>query len=511
MVIDKSSAKFSVFPDSYLAWVAVIFLVLAVKLSGIASHGSLARLPGPWYTRFTSALYTYHQIQGRAPVYVQSLHAKYGPIVRTAPHEVDVSDPTAAQTIYRIKGEFLKSPWYKTLVLGTPNIFNATDPRVHRHRRRHLSQPLSESGLRSVVPLIDKKIQLAIERMAFEMKDRGAADIYKWWLFMATDIIGLLSFGDSFEMLKKGEKNQYVMDIEATGDTFMVRTAFPSLTRWLRKLPSVLCPKSLKTANEVEDRTMQYAHNCLQRHQRHMLESPDTAIHTLFSKLYRGPTTGGNESALTPLELTVDAQAYIIGGSDTLSKTLSYLVWAVCRTPGVQQKLVREIQQRLPLPGQTSFTDAQVRELPYLAMVIEETLRLYPAVPAALPRIVPPDAPELCGQRLPVGTIVTTSAYCLHRDPVAFSEPERFWPERWQNPTKSMKDAFLPFGGGSRVCLGLHLARLEIRLAAARFFHSFPNVEISNLEGMSDDDMEPQWYFVLTPKGKRCLIQQVGV
>lgn len=57
----------------------------------------------------------------------------------------------------------------------------------------------------------------------------------------------------------------------------------------------------------------------------------------------------------------------------------------------------------------------------------------------------------------------------------------------------------------------MHLARLEIRLAAARFFHRFPNVEISSLEGMSDDDMEAQWYFVLTPKGKRCLIQQAYV
>ncbi|KAK8092844.1 hypothetical protein PG999_014431 [Apiospora kogelbergensis] len=533
MAFDKSGGKGSVLPDTYLPWLAVFFVVLAVKVSVIletrtgppcfgmrltdylqlftaASYNSLARLPGPWYTKFTSVLYTYHQLRGRAPLYVQSLHAKYGPIVRTAPHEVDISDPAAVQTIYRVKGEFLKSPWYKTLALGTPNVFNATDPLVHRRRRRNLSQPLSETGLRSVVPLIDRKVQLAIEKMAFEMKERGAADIYKWWLFMATDLIGLLSFGESFGMLEKGKKNQYIKDIESTGNTFMVRAALPSLTRWLRKVPFALPLECLKTANEVEARTMQYAHDCLQRHQRLVLESPETALDTLFSKLYRTPTVGGDESALTPLELTADAQAYIIGGSDTLSKTLTYLVWAVCRTPGVRQKLVREIRQRLPLPGQTSFTDAQVRELPYLAMVIEETLRLYPAVPAALPRVVPPDAPELCGHRLPAGAIVTMSAYCLHRDPDAFPDPERFWPERWQNPTKRMKDVFLPFGGGSRVCLGLHLARLEIRLAAARFFHRFPDVEMSTLEGMSDADMEPQWYFVLTPRAKRCLVQQAG-
>lgn len=125
--------------------------------------------------------------------------------MRTSPHEADISDPTAAHTIYRIKGEFLKSPWYDSLVLGVPNVFNATDPNVHRRRRRLLSQPLSESGLRSLIPIIDGKIQKAIDKMAWEMNERGAADMYKWWLFMATDIIGALSFGDCFQMLDKGE------------------------------------------------------------------------------------------------------------------------------------------------------------------------------------------------------------------------------------------------------------------------------------------------------------------
>ncbi|KAK7947105.1 Cytochrome P450 monooxygenase azaI [Apiospora aurea] len=508
MVIDQNSIK--------VAWVVVILLVVVIKLSHIALRGPLARLPGPWYTRFTSAVYTYHQVRGQAPVYVHKLHAKYGqhcnperaaiglfssrPIVRTTPHEADVSDPAAVQAIYRIKGEFLKSPWYDSLALGAPNVFNATDPIVHRRRRRLLSQPLSDTGLRGLIPVIDGKIQKAIDRMAWEMKDRGAADMYKWWLFMATDIIGALSFGDCFRMLDKGEKNQYVIDLESTGDTFMVRAAFPSLTGWIRKVPVPFVPlASLKAANEVECRTMNYAHESLQWHRRLVEENPETAVPTLFSKFY-------NDTTITAREMAVDAQAYIIGGSDTLSKTLTYLVWAVCRNPSVKEKLVREIQQRLPLASQqrSGITDAQVRDLPYLAMVIEETLRLYPAVPSALPRV----PPELCGRRLPAGATVTTSAYCLHRDPMAFPGPERFVPERWQNPTKRMKDAFMAFGGGSRVCLGMHLARLEIRLAAARFFHRFPDVEISSLEGMSDDDMEAQWYFVLTPKGKRCLIQQ---
>ena len=53
----------------------------------------------------------------------------------------------------------------------------------------------------------------------------------------------------------------------------------------------------------------------------------------------------------------------------------------------------------------------------------------------------------------------------------------------------------------------MHLARMEMRLATALFFRSFPDARVSSLEGMSDKDMEEQIYFLLAPKGKRCLVE----
>lgn len=76
---------------------------------------------------------------------------------------------------------------------------------MHRRFRRLLSSPLSESGLKAFLPQIDSKVNLVIQRMEEEYKTRGATDIYKWWLFMATDVIGELSFGESFRMLENGK------------------------------------------------------------------------------------------------------------------------------------------------------------------------------------------------------------------------------------------------------------------------------------------------------------------
>lgn len=131
---------------------------------------------------------------------------KSGPVVRIGPREVDVSDPKAAQTIHNIMDGFAKAPWYRDSVVGdTPNVFQTIDPQAHARRWRILSQPLSEIGLRSVLPVIDERVQLAIAKMAGEMKKKGFVDVYKWCHLMTTDIIGLLSFGEAFGMLEDGE------------------------------------------------------------------------------------------------------------------------------------------------------------------------------------------------------------------------------------------------------------------------------------------------------------------
>jgi cytochrome P450 len=55
--------------------------------------------------------------------------------------------------------------------------------------------------------------------------------------------------------------------------------------------------------------------------------------------------------------------------------------------------------------------------------------------------------------------------------------------------------------------LGVHLARMELRLTTARFFTTFPNAKLSSLEGFKEAEMDPDMFFLLTPSGHRCLIE----
>jgi hypothetical protein len=97
--------------------------------------------------------------------------------------------------------------------------------------------------------------------------------------------------------------------------------------------------------------------------------------------------------------------------------------------------------------------------------------------------------------------------YYLCKQSVPRANDTRFDPSRWEQPTRQMEDALMPFGGGSRTCIGMHLARAELRLSTARFFRKFPKATISTKEGMTVEDMDQIAYFLMSPKGKRCIVQ----
>lgn len=160
---------------------------------------------------------------------------------------------------------------------------------------------------------------------------------------------------------------------------------------------------------------MDYADESINRYKRLLDASPDNVKPTLFSKLYNAGKEG-----LSDAEIRDDATDLIVAGSDTTANTLTYLTWAVCKTPVIRQALVAEVAT---LPKR--FSDKDIQKLTYLNQVIDEALRLYPAVPCALPRIVPPQGATFGGHWVPGGSTVTTQLWSLHRDPVAFPEPEK--------------------------------------------------------------------------------------
>ncbi|KAG6001614.1 hypothetical protein E4U43_001282 [Claviceps pusilla] len=422
--------------------------------------------------------------------------ALIGPIVRVSPTAVAVANIEDLKTIYTIKETYRKSEFYQLMTGGSQSVFGTTNVERHRKLRRLLAAQMSETSLKSMLPQISSHVDLAIRKMKEEAEARGVIDVYKWCTFLTTDVVGELSFGESFHMLERGKKNQYIEDVENITIVGAYRAAFPLLLGLIAKHNKMLpfLNKVLSMATRLRD----YSTQSLAKYQKQVETDPAKAKKTFFAKLFKAE----EDEKLGFDDIVANGQTFIIAGSDTTANTLTYLLWAISKRPDLRAALLKELRA---LPK--DFAESDLRGLPLLNQTIEETLRLYPAVPAMLPRTVPAGGAHLSGYYLKEGTWVGAQAYTMNRDPTIFENPETFDPQRWANPTKAMREAFMTYGLGSRVCIGMHLANIELRLTAARFLLEFPNARVSTRQGMSDTDMDMTAIFLLAPRGKRCLIE----
>jgi cytochrome P450 len=176
-------------------------------------------------------------------------------------------------------------------------------------------------------------------------------------------------------------------------------------------------------------------------------------------------------SALSDDEVRHQAMTLMFAGHDTATSTISFLLYELARHPHVLARLYEE-QDRV-LGGAAPTAGQIARELPELDMALDETLRLYP--PAWVgPRRAVADF-EFEGHRVPAGTYVAYSSWASHRLPEVFPEPEAFLPERFtpERKAKLPKGAYVPFGAGSRTCIGMRFGQMEIKAVISLLLRRF--------------------------------------
>ncbi|KAK2026302.1 cytochrome P450 [Colletotrichum zoysiae] len=481
-----TTLDFMVVEYGLLAFLAIFFGRIIV--TGFTCR--IRHVPGPWYTCFSHYVLKFYSLIGRRMYYVHSLHQVYGPVVRISPIQVAVADPEGFVAIHKIGAGFLKGPWYKSInPAAEPGIFAMIDPKKHAKRRKLFARAFTSASLRrNWDPVVRNKAERAVERIKANALN-GTADLVKWWTLMTSDIIAHLSFGESFDMLELGEKNEYIKALESVMVLTAIIYELPLLYRLARLLPFISIHNVLAAQGTVDSHAAKAAANL--RRNGHSAN--------LFGNML-AESEVDEKSDLTEDHIKAEAGNLIVAGSDTTSVTLTYLVWAVLKKPNLQARLEEELTG---VDGE--LNDATLERLPLLNAVIDETLRLYGAAPGSLPRSVPPGGATLGGSFIPEGTVVETQAYTLHRNPDVFPDPLRFDETRFLTPdsvTMQQKQLFTPWGAGTRICLGMHLARMELRLATAIFFRDCRGVRLA--DNMTDDMMEMENFFLVSPAGHRC-------
>jgi len=160
-------------------------------------------------------------------------------------------------------------------------------------------------------------------------------------------------------------------------------------------------------------------------------------------------------------QLRDEMMTLFLAGHETTANALTWTWYLLSQHPDVEARLLSETER--VLRGRPP-TAADLPNLPYSEMVVREAMRLYPPAPGFARE--PIEDVAIGGYVVPKGSMVSIMTYALHRDPRFFHDPESFDPERfaagWEE--RIPRYAYLPFGGGPRVCIGSGFAMMESRL-----------------------------------------------
>ncbi|WP_128548206.1 cytochrome P450 [Larkinella soli] len=198
---------------------------------------------------------------------------------------------------------------------------------------------------------------------------------------------------------------------------------------------------------------------------------------------------------MTDKQLRDEVTTIFMAGHETTANALSWALYLLADHPEVVRKMREEIDRVLGPDGLP--TVETLRELTYVMQVIQETMRLYP--PAWIFSRQPLRTDQFGEYRIvmPGARAVLICPYLLHRDPKYWAAPDRFDPDHFrpervrERPTY----AYLPFGGGPRMCIGNNFALMEMQIVLALLVRSF------DFQRVGRKEVEPEPGITLRPKG----------
>lgn len=302
-------------------------------------------------------------------------------------------------------------------------------------RQRRLAQPAFHH--QRVRQYADAMVRQAERTVAsFELGE--VRDIHKDMMRLTLDVVAETLFGTDVRLVSE----QIGTAVDAFTKRFSGFRVFLPLS-----IPTPGNRRFRRSLRQLDEIVYAIIRERRERHQ----ETSD-----LLSMLLAAATEEGG--GMSDKQLRDEVMTLLLAGHETTALVLSFASYLLALHPRVEEELVAEIARVL---GDRPATAADLPSLTYAEAVIRESMRLYPPAWA-----IGREARSRCrigGYDVEPGTQLWIAQWVLHRDPQYFPNPERFEPERWTDDfVKQLpRSAYLPFGGGPRVCIGNAFAMME--------------------------------------------------
>lgn len=198
-----------------------------------------------------------------------------------------------------------------------------------------------------------------------------------------------------------------------------------------------------------------------------LIESGAAAPNDLLTLLLRAqdPQTG---RAISEADVRANIVTFIGAGHETTANALTWSLYLLSQAPDWRARAEAEVDARFDPENQGDPSES----LPVVKAVLEEALRLYPPAAFLSREAIAED--WLAGVRIPAGTVVTVAPYVLHRHRRLWSDPDAFDPSRFLGENRERIDryAYIPFGAGPRVCIGMSFALQEAVIVLAHLLRA---------------------------------------
>lgn len=360
--------------------------------------------------------------------------------------------------------------------------------------RSALSPAFTSSKIRLMVPFMVqvgdqmiRALKTKIEQSQVDYIDLEAKDLTTRY---ANDVIATCAFG--LDVNSQHEENEfYKMSKELTNLTFETKMRFLGY----RIVPWIMSAFQLAVfpAKVTEFFSNVVLGAMKQREEQH-IHRPDM-IHLLMEakkgKLAHDTKTTQddhagfatveesdvgkvkNKTVWSDMDLVAQAVIFLFAGYDTVSTTMSFLLYELAVNPECQERLLQEVREN-EKKNNGKFDYNSVQHMTYLDMVVSEVLRKWPAAPVVDRLCVKdynlgkPNDKTTKDVILRKGESVQIPLWAYHRDPKYFPDPEKFDPERFSEENKHNINPFvyMPFGLGPRNCIGSRFALCEVKVMA---------------------------------------------
>ncbi|KAK0647380.1 Averantin hydroxylase [Lasiodiplodia hormozganensis] len=462
----------------------------------------LSKFPGPKAAAFSRLPFSISAARGRQYKWLDSLHERYGRVVRIAPNELTTISSGAWKDLYLQRPQLPKDPHPQTPPMnGADSLFTA-EGHTHQRMRKTLLSAFNDKALRAQSSIIEMYADLFVQRLRREAARSadGAVDLAKYYGYAALDVISDLTYGESFHGLEGDNEHNWIMGFFLGAKFGAVRNNLS----YFYPLDRVFGYIFLRLTAKVRARNWKYTADLVTKR----LEMGDLGMtRSDFVSPVIGNVKETKDKGITRDELNTHSLAVTIAGSQLPTVALATATYLLLRDPSKHERLRDEI--RSSFQAEADINVASTAELPYLAAVIEETLRIHHPTPIALPRIIPPGGLQVDGQWIPGNTVMGIAMQTAQTSPRNWVAPNEFHPERFLPAGHPLRDsrfddddreAYKPFSIGTRNCIGGKVFLAEARVLLARTIWNF---QLDLAPDCPTDWMDQKAYLVFEPKPLR--------